>query len=111
VETYELLPDPETFATPCDVFRFSERPGERPIDQEDPRLDSAILRPVITDDGDNFLAYYLPRDDEQALKLKEQRNLALELNLPNDDEVSSFRCLCLNNDLWTNGIASRYRLT
>lgn len=87
METYELLPDPETFATPCDIFRFSERPGERPIDQEDPRLDCAILRPVITDDGDNFLAYYLPRDDEQALKLKEQRHLALELNLPSDDDV------------------------
>ncbi|KIM33964.1 hypothetical protein M408DRAFT_5373 [Serendipita vermifera MAFF 305830] len=84
IEVFDLLPDPETFATTSDIFRFPERPGERPLHQEDPRLDSALLRPVRLDDGENFIAYYLAREDKQAIELKEQRNVSLELNVATD---------------------------
>ncbi|PVG01919.1 Paf1-domain-containing protein, partial [Serendipita vermifera] len=90
VEFFELLPDPETFATPCDIFRFPERPGERPLDQQDPRLESALLRPVRLDDGENFIAYYLVRDDSHAVTLKTQRSLALEMNIATEDPPIPF---------------------
>lgn len=35
VESYEILPDAETWANAYDLFRFSERPGDRPIDVSD----------------------------------------------------------------------------
>jgi RNA polymerase II-associated factor 1 len=76
VESYEVLPDADIWANAYDLFRFSERPGERPVDTEDPRLDCAILRPMESD-GDHFLAYYLTRDDADALAFKEER-LALK---------------------------------
>lgn len=88
VDYYELLPDPETFATAFDVFRFAERPGDRPMDQDDPRLDCAILRPVRLGDGETFMAYYLASEDDQAIELKQQRNDALELNDMTSEEVS-----------------------
>lgn len=72
VESYEVLPDAEIWANAYDLFRFSERPGERPVDTEDPRLDCAILRPMESD-GDHFLAYYLTKDDADALEFKEER--------------------------------------
>ena len=67
-----MLPDAEIWANAYDLFRFSERPGERPVDMEDPRLDCAILRPMESD-GDHFLAYYLTSDDADALAFKEER--------------------------------------
>lgn len=72
VESYEVLPDAEIWANAYDLFRFSERPGERPVDTEDPRLDCAILRPMESD-GDHFLAYYLTKDDADALEFKNER--------------------------------------
>lgn len=72
VESYEVLPDADIWANAYDLFRFSERPGERPVDTEDPRLDCAILRPMESD-GDHFLAYYLTREDADALEFKEER--------------------------------------
>ena len=88
MEVFDLLPDPETFATNSDIFRFPERPGERSLLQEDPRLDSALLRPVRLDDGENFIAYYLAREDKEAIELKEQRNVSLELNDATETMVS-----------------------
>ncbi len=32
IESYEVLPDIEIWANEYDLFRFSERPGERPAD-------------------------------------------------------------------------------
>ena len=32
VETYEILPDAEIWSNAYDLFKFSERPGERPPD-------------------------------------------------------------------------------
>ncbi len=32
VESYEVLPDIEIWANEYDLFRFSQRPGERPAD-------------------------------------------------------------------------------
>lgn len=47
VDSFSLLPDPDTWATQYNVFRFGDPPGRlndnKPI--EDPRLETAILRP------------------------------------------------------------------
>ncbi|KAF7983338.1 hypothetical protein HWV62_22297 [Athelia sp. TMB] len=72
VESYEVLPDAEIWPNAYDLFRFSERPGERNADTDDPRLDCAILRPMESD-GDHFLAYYLTQTDEAALAFKASR--------------------------------------
>ncbi|KAG1850697.1 RNA polymerase II-associated [Suillus subluteus] len=72
VESYDVLPDADIWANAYDLFRFSERPGERPGDTEDPRLDCAILRPMESD-GDHFLAYFLTKEDADALEFKEER--------------------------------------
>ncbi|KAJ3481906.1 hypothetical protein NLI96_g7349 [Meripilus lineatus] len=72
VESFEVFPDAEIWANAYDLFRFSERPGTRPPDVEDPRLDCAILRPMEAD-GDHFLAYYLTKEDEVALEFKADR--------------------------------------
>jgi len=32
VESYPILPDADIWANQYDLFRFSERPGERPVD-------------------------------------------------------------------------------
>ncbi|KAL5492506.1 hypothetical protein ACEPAI_3953 [Sanghuangporus weigelae] len=72
VESYELLPDAEIWANAYDLFRFSERPGDRAPDVPDPRLECGILRPMEAD-GDHFLAYFLPREDEAAENFVEMR--------------------------------------
>ncbi|TDL23983.1 RNA polymerase II-associated protein [Rickenella mellea] len=72
VESYEVLPDVDIWANAYDLFKFSERPGERPAEVDDPRLDCAILRPMESD-GDHFLAYYLPKEDEPAESFKQKR--------------------------------------
>lgn len=72
VESYELLPDADIWANTYDLFRFSERPGDRPAEADDFRLDCAILRPMESD-GEHFLAYYLTRDDEGAMEFKRRR--------------------------------------
>ncbi|KZT07427.1 uncharacterized protein LAESUDRAFT_724896 [Laetiporus sulphureus 93-53] len=72
VESYEIFPDADIWANAYDLFRFSERPGERPPDVDDPRLNCAILRPMESD-GDHFLAYYLTKEDEAAIEFKEKR--------------------------------------
>lgn len=55
------------------MFRFSERPGERGVEADDPRLDCAILRPMESD-GDHFLAYYLTETDAAAESFKASRS-------------------------------------
>jgi RNA polymerase II-associated factor 1 len=32
IESYEIYPDADIWANAYDLFRFSERPGERPVD-------------------------------------------------------------------------------
>ncbi|KAH8103869.1 RNA polymerase II-associated [Cristinia sonorae] len=88
VESYEVLPDADVWANAYDLFRFSERPGDRPPDVEDPRLDCAILRPMESE-GDHFLAYYLTKEDEIAIQFKEER-LARDPNAPEEDEPTNF---------------------
>ncbi|KZT66147.1 hypothetical protein DAEQUDRAFT_758940 [Daedalea quercina L-15889] len=88
VDSYEVFPDAEIWANAYDLFRFSERPGERPPEVDDPRLDCAILRPMESD-GDHFLAYYLTRDDETAIQFKEER-LARSPDAPEEDEPTPF---------------------
>ena len=53
---------------------------------EDPRLDCAVLRPMEAD-GDHFLAYYLTKEDEDALQFKHDR-LARSPDDPPEEEVS-----------------------
>lgn len=72
MDSYEIFPDSDTWANAYDLFRFSERPGERPVEVDDPRLHCAILRPMMSD-GEHFLSYYLTETDEAALAFKESR--------------------------------------
>jgi len=88
VESYEILPDADIWANAYDLFRFSERPGDRPPEAEDPRLDCAILRPMESD-GDHFLAYYLTKEDEAAIQFKEER-LARDPDAPEEEEPTNF---------------------
>ncbi|KAJ4473623.1 RNA polymerase II-associated protein [Lentinula aciculospora] len=90
VESYEMLPDSEIWANQYDLFRFAERPGERTVDIEDPRLDCAILRPMKSD-HDSFLAFYLTEQDENALKFKEVRSSVQPYELPEDEEPTVFK--------------------
>ncbi|KAF9499332.1 hypothetical protein BDN71DRAFT_1441928 [Pleurotus eryngii] len=89
VDSYEIFPDADIWANAYDLFRFSERPGERPADVEDPRLDCAILRPMESD-GDHFLAFYLTEDDESALKFKEKRLTLSPYESPDQSEETVF---------------------
>ncbi|KAI6101369.1 RNA polymerase II-associated [Pisolithus sp. B1] len=89
VESYEIFPDADIWANAYDLFKFSERPGDRPIDVEDPRLDCAILRPMESD-GDHFLAYYLTDDDASALALKASRVEAAPLD-SEEPKTTTFR--------------------
>lgn len=88
VESYEVFPDSDIWANAYDLFRFSERPGDRPPELDDPRLDCAILRPMEAD-GDHFLAYYLTKEDEAAVAFKSER-LSRDPNNPEEDEPTSF---------------------
>ncbi|KIK08908.1 hypothetical protein K443DRAFT_671960 [Laccaria amethystina LaAM-08-1] len=89
VESYPVLPDAEIWPNQYDLFRFSERPGERPVDVEDPRLDCAVLRPMKTE-HDSFLAYYLTQDDDSATKFKETRFGLQPYEVPEDQEETIF---------------------
>ncbi|KAJ7142201.1 Paf1-domain-containing protein [Mycena filopes] len=89
VESYEVLPDKDIWANQYDLFRFSERPGERGIDVDDPRLDCAILRPMKTE-HDSFLAYYLTADDASAMKFKQTRLGLAPYEVPSEPEPTVF---------------------
>ena len=91
MDSYEIFPDSDTWANAYDLFRFSERPGERPVEVDDPRLDCAILRPMMSD-GEHFLSYYLTETDEAALAFKEYR--MADATSGSDDDPLSF----LNDD-------------
>ncbi|EAU90178.2 hypothetical protein CC1G_05716 [Coprinopsis cinerea okayama7 len=90
VESYPILPDADIWANQYDLFRFSERPGERPADVPDERLDCAILRPMKTE-HDSFLAYYLTKDDDSALRLKELRASLNPYEVPEEQEETIFQ--------------------
>nr|GAT56828.1 predicted protein [Mycena chlorophos] len=90
VESYEILPDNEIWPNQYDLFRFSERPGDRPAGQEDPRLDCAILRPMKTE-HDSWLAYYLTEDDESAVRLREARLSVPPYHVPPGKEETKFK--------------------
>jgi hypothetical protein len=59
------------------------------LQDDDPRLDCAVLRPMESD-GDHFLAYYLTKEDDTATEFKTAR-LARPINAEQDEdeEVSS----------------------
>ncbi|KAF8637578.1 hypothetical protein AX17_002647 [Amanita inopinata Kibby_2008] len=89
VESYEVFPDTDIWANQYDLFRFSERPGERSVDVDDSRLDCAIFRPMKTD-HDSFLAYYLTQDDESAVRFKEVRTALSPYEVPEDQQETTF---------------------
>ncbi|KJA28196.1 hypothetical protein HYPSUDRAFT_34577 [Hypholoma sublateritium FD-334 SS-4] len=89
VESFPFLPDADIWANQYDLFRFSERPGDRPIEVDDPRLDCAILRPMKTE-HDSFLAFYLTQDDESALSFKETRFGQAPYEVPENEEETTF---------------------
>ncbi|KAI0683974.1 RNA polymerase II-associated [Cytidiella melzeri] len=91
VESYEVLPDADIWANAYDLFRFSERPGDRTRSlEDDSRLDCAVLRPMESD-GDHFLAYYLTKEDDAANEFKKMR-LARPVNAEQgqDEEATAF---------------------
>ncbi|KAJ7252501.1 RNA polymerase II-associated protein [Mycena rebaudengoi] len=90
VESYEVLPNRDIWSNQYDLFRFSERPGERAVEVDDPRLDCAILRPMKAE-HDSFLAYYLTEDDESAMKFKETRFALAPYEVPSEREETIFR--------------------
>lgn len=87
VESYPVLPDADIWANQYDLFRFTERPGDRANDVEDERLDCAVLRPMRTE-YDSFLAYYLTKDDNDALDMKHTRASLQPYEVPDEQEVS-----------------------
>ncbi|KAG8895557.1 hypothetical protein FRB99_000464 [Tulasnella sp. 403] len=72
IEAFEFLPDTDLWANTYDVFRFAERPGERPIEAADLRLDCGVLRPQESD-GEHFLSYYVTKEDDEAEEYKLHR--------------------------------------
>ncbi|KAF9563912.1 RNA polymerase II-associated protein [Agrocybe pediades] len=89
VDSYAILPDVDIWANQYDLFRFSERPGDRPVDVPDPRLDCAILRPMKTE-HDSFLAFYLTETDEAAVRFKETRFGLAPYEVPENEEETEF---------------------
>ncbi|KAI0825431.1 RNA polymerase II-associated [Irpex lacteus] len=91
VESYEVLPDADIWANAYDLFRFSERPGDRIRSlEDDPRLDCAVLRPMESD-GDHFLAYYLTKEDETAIEFKNARlSRPVNAEQEEDEEATAF---------------------
>ncbi|PIL33234.1 hypothetical protein GSI_04684 [Ganoderma sinense ZZ0214-1] len=89
VEAFKIFPDADIWVNTYDLFRFSERPGDRPPDIDDPRLDCAILRPMEAD-GDHFLAYYLTKEDKAALEFKQGRAARDPGDVPDGDEPTYF---------------------
>lgn len=52
--------------------------------EDDPRLDCAVLRPMESE-GDHFLAYYLTKEDQTAVEFKRAR-LARPVNVEQDED-------------------------
>jgi RNA polymerase II-associated factor 1 len=91
VDSWDVFPDGDIWANAYDLFKFSERPGDRPVEvshtlayaepvvkllqQDDPRLDYALFRPMESE-GEHFLAYYLLKDEENIPNLQDHRSAA-----------------------------------
>ncbi|KAG8696415.1 hypothetical protein FRC08_007169, partial [Ceratobasidium sp. 394] len=75
--SFDFLPDVDIWANPYLQIRFIERPGERPLEVSDPRLDCGILRPQQTEDDEHFISFYLPSEDEEAEAFKARRRAPL----------------------------------
>lgn len=94
VGSYSLLPDPDTWATQYDVFRFGDLPGRlkdnKPL--ADPRLTTSILRPHFDLVGQPLYSLFLidiPQvADEEATAEAEEENLEKEEDIfgEGDDE-------------------------
>ena len=61
----------------------------------DPRLETAIIRPVIGEDGESYLSYYLTAEDAESELYKSHRDITCEQSAreraegknPKDDEA------------------------
>jgi RNA polymerase II-associated factor 1 len=51
VESYEILPDVDIWPNQYDLFRFSERPGEKPVDVSHPFLGRTYAKEVYFQGG------------------------------------------------------------
>jgi len=89
VDSWEIFPDPDIWANAYDVFKFSERPGDRPLEQYDPRLEYAIIRPMESE-GERFLAYYLMKNEEEITNLESQRSYAAAGDHPETPTLFQF---------------------
>ncbi|EGG06334.1 uncharacterized protein MELLADRAFT_77864 [Melampsora larici-populina 98AG31] len=77
VDSFEFMPNESIWANTCDFYRFQENPTDHKevlsnplLEQVDPRLDHAILRPVPPIQADSRLAYYLSDDLENVHRYK-----------------------------------------
>ncbi|KIY68885.1 RNA polymerase II-associated protein [Cylindrobasidium torrendii FP15055 ss-10] len=89
-ESFELLPDADVWANQYMLFRFAERPGGRPVEEEDPRLEVGIFRPVTIND-ESIIAYYLNEDDEGAAEYKAARESVVPYDIPITQGTIPFR--------------------
>ena len=48
------------------------------IQVPDPRLETAIIRPVVGEDGESYLSYYLTAEDAESEEYKSHRDAAYE---------------------------------
>lgn len=68
VETYDILPDSDAWANSYIMIKFPERPSAATVANpgataSKPRLERAILRPVMEDDQ-QIMEYFLPKEDD-----------------------------------------------
>ncbi|TIA89946.1 hypothetical protein E3P99_01844 [Wallemia hederae] len=87
VDTFDFLPDFETFANNYFLMRFADDPSDRST-STDHRLHNGILRPRDADQGDGYLQYYLPENDEQYALLRSKLEAdALPQDVDEQDRV------------------------
>lgn len=68
VESYDILPDDESWPNSYIMIKFPERPSAATVANpgakaSGPRLDRAILRPVMEDDQ-QIMEYFLPKEED-----------------------------------------------
>ncbi|KAF8315308.1 hypothetical protein DL93DRAFT_2079008 [Clavulina sp. PMI_390] len=73
VDSFEVLPDSRIWFGSYDLVRFSERPGDRPLEEEDPRLETAVIRPVVDEHDETYLSYYLTPEDGPSIAYRASR--------------------------------------
>ncbi|WWC71523.1 uncharacterized protein I206_105481 [Kwoniella pini CBS 10737] len=69
VESYDILPDIDTWSNTYALVRFPERPSAATAinpaaTASSPRLSKAILRPIREDEDQQMIEFYLPKEED-----------------------------------------------